>query len=110
VRIKRKIKTEQQKEKSRVEKEKMWEFYNYLWKSIKGERKCWNCEKRIWGENLSLYHDHLLPKELYPQFKYEEENMFFCCGDCHQNKTNGHPGEKHRKAIELAKQKFLYAK
>lgn len=107
--IKRKKKTQQEIDRDKEEREKMWRFFNSLWGKLPKIKRCWNCGRRIYGENLSLYWDHLCEKETYPELKYKEENMFFCCGDCHTNKTNGWPGEKHKEAILTAKQKLLNA-
>lgn len=106
--IKYKKKPAQQIENEKTERDKLREFFNYLWNKLPKIKRCWNCGKLIFGENLSVYHDHLIEKETHPHLKYEEENMFFCCFDCHTNKGNGFPGEKHKIAIEKAKQKFIY--
>ena len=86
--------------------QQMWELFEKHW-SIK-EHICENCKDPIWGDNLTLYHDHLLEKgiEKYEHLKYEIENLFLCCWRCHTNKGNGWPGELHKAAIEAAKVKF----
>ncbi len=104
--IKRRVKTPEEIETNRQEQLKLWAFFTLLWRKLPAVKTCWNCGKRIFGENLTIYWDHLLPKADYPELKYEEENMFFCCADCHTNKGNGFPGEKHKAAIEKAKQTF----
>ena len=78
-----------------------------LWSKLPKEKKCSSCGRRIYGENKPLYWDHLLERNKYPHLQYEEENMYFCCGECHTSKTNGWPKPNHKAAIEHAKQKFL---
>lgn len=97
--------TEEEKMDNKLEAEKMWNFFLYLWEKIKVKR-CWACKKPIYGECLSIYFDHLLEKSVYEELKYEEENIFFCCGDCHTRKGNGFPHPVHAEAIEKAKQRF----
>ena len=77
------------------------------WDKMKSPRKCWGCGARIWGENSTLYWDHLLDKAIYPEYELEEHNHFFCCGDCHTEKGNGFPKPKHQEAIERAREEFL---
>lgn len=90
-----------------------WEMHNFfeeLWGQLPKIKKCWSCGKRIYGENLSIYWDHLLPKEIYPELKYNKENMFFCCSECHDLKTRGFPTKKHQEAIERAEMELLNEK
>lgn len=76
------------------------------WDEMK-DRRCQACGKKIWGENKTLYWDHLLDKAKYPEFDLEKNNHFFCCWDCHTEKGNGFPKPKHLEAIEKAKEQFL---
>ena len=85
----------------------MWQFYKYLWNKAKGKRKCQICSIPLCGENLSIYHEHLLEKSTWPQFKYEEKNMILICSDCHSLKTNGFPKEIHKIFIENARKELL---
>lgn len=89
------------------ERYKMIEFFDKLWDKQKKPRRCQSCGKKIIGENLSIYHDHLLEKEFWPQFIYEERNMFFCCAECHDLKTRGFITPKHKEALEKAKKELL---
>ncbi len=95
-----------QKEKT----ERIYQLHNLfmeLWKKLSSPRKCTSCGQRIWGECLSIYFDHLLPKNKYPEFEFEEKNIYFCCVKCHSKKENGFPTEKHRESIEKVKQELL---
>ena len=105
MRIKRKIKTEQQKEKSRVEKEKMWNMFIEIWDSLL-EKKCWQCGAWLGREPKSYMFDHAIDKSIRPELKYTIENIFICCLDCHDLKSRGFPGDKHKKFIEAVKNKF----
>lgn len=104
--IKRKIKSEEQINDENEEKEKMWRLFEQLWNGLR-EKRCWNCNCPIYGENLTIYWDHCLQKDKYPELKFERNNLFFCCSSCHQLKGNGFPGEKHLEAINKAKEIFL---
>jgi len=106
--LKKKPKTVEQKEENRQEIEKMWDFFNELWAKLPVIKKCWGCKKRIFGENLSVYWDHLIRKTDHPELKYEKDNMFFCCLDCHTKKEGGFAVESHQEAINKAKEKFLW--
>ena len=78
-----------------------------LWKSMPYKKFCKSCGTPIYGEFSTLYFDHLLEKKMYPEFTFEEKNIYFCCGNCHLSKTNGFPTENHKKAIEEAKSILL---
>jgi 5-methylcytosine-specific restriction endonuclease McrA len=79
-------------------------FYD-IW--AKRRHYCESCGLWLGNEPLSIFFDHLLEKSKYEQFALMEENIFLCCYNCHSKKTNGFPTEKHKKAIEQAKIKFL---
>ena len=82
------------------------QFIQKLWDKLPNVKRCWNCGTPIWGENSTLYWDHLLEKEIFPEYELEESNHFFCCGECHSRKTNGFPGQKHKEAIEKMKKQI----
>jgi len=107
--IKRKQKTQAEKDQQSADIERMWKLFDEHWK-LKGEgliyRMCESCQDSIWGENKSLYHDHLLEKSRYPELKYEMDNLALVCTECHTKKTAGSPTEKHRGLIEQAKKRF----
>lgn len=90
-------------EEERKERAEMKAFFEYLWNNIKGKKVCSVCGSPIYGENLSIYHDHLLEKHLYPEYKFEEWNMALVCLDCHIAKGNGWPKEKHLEMMEEAR-------
>lgn len=100
-------KTPEQINKDKIEADKMRALFQEIWDSLPKVKKCWACNKRIYGEILSIYFDHLLEKETYPQFKYDPRNIFFCCGDCHTSKGNGFPMPLHEEAINKAKKELL---
>lgn len=106
--IKKKQKSVEKIQEEKEEGTIMKLFMQTLWEKLPTIKKCWGCGGRIYGDNLTIYWDHLLEKSLFPQFKYEEKNMFFCCFQCHTKKGNGFPVEEHRKAIEKAKQELLW--
>lgn len=90
----------------KLEGEKLWQLFEEHWK-LK-PHICQSCGCRLLGENKSIYHDHLLEhgRERYEHLKYEMDNLFLVCFDCHTKKGNGYPTEKHKEAIEIAKTIF----
>lgn len=92
--------------KYKEETEKQWLLFQELWRALP-EKKCWSCGAKIYGPNKPLYWDHLLEKSKYPELRYEKENLYFCCGDCHQKKNMGWPTDKHKQAIKKAESIFL---
>lgn len=102
--------SEKQKEKNIKKKENtkiLHNWFNVLWEKLPRDKYCSICSTPIYGENLSIYWDHLLEKSQYPQFELDERNICFCCGDCHTRKTNGSPLPKHKELIEQAKKELL---
>lgn len=83
--------------------DKQWDFFLKIW----NERPhiCGNCNKSLGSEPRSYHFDHLLEKSIYKDLKYVDENIFLICLECHNNKSNGFPGEKHKLAIEAFKAK-----
>lgn len=84
--------------------QKLHSWFLELW-----DRKphyCQSCDKWLGNEPKSIFFDHLIEKSGRRDLEFEEDNMYFCCGNCHTLKTNGFPTEKHKKAIEEAKIKF----
>lgn len=84
----------------------LWLFS--LWdKMPKGIKKCKSCSGPVFGDFKPIYFDHLLEKEKYPQYKMTEANIWFCCGDCHYQKTSGFFKPKHlaerEKVLDLHK-------
>ena len=69
---------------------------------------CESCGKWLGKENLSVFHDHLIEKSKRKDIALDIRNLYLVCFDCHSSRHNGFPTEKHKKAIELAKQIFNY--
>lgn len=102
--------SDKQKDKILNKKEATKSLHNWfemLWKKLPLDKFCTICNKPILGENLSVYWDHLLEKHKYPELALNEENICFCCMECHALKTGGNPRPKHKELIEQAKSKFL---
>ncbi len=107
--LKRKSKTVEEKQQQKEDIEKMWELFEEHWQKTMtkyGAHWCESCSIRIWGENKSLYHDHLLEKSVYEEYKYDIDNLFLCCWECHTKKGNGFPTEKHKAAIDNAHKRY----
>lgn len=67
---------------------------------------CESCGKWLGNENNLCFHDHLLEKSNRRDLALNIDNLYLCCFDCHNAKTNGFPTKNHKKAIEKAKQLF----
>ena len=63
-----------------------WEFFYTIWK--KRQHICENCSTPLGKEPLSYMFDHILEKSKYPELKFEEQNIWLLCLECHENKTN----------------------
>lgn len=77
-------------------------FFMTIWN--KRIHRCGNCGKWLGNEPNLMFFDHLLEKSMFPEFKWEEMNIFLACPICHANKTNGFPGVKHQEAINKMKE------
>jgi hypothetical protein len=84
--------------------ERLQELYDKLWLKLPRRKTCSCCGTVIYGDNKTIYWDHILDKSVYPDFALEEWNLLFVCGDCHAQKSMGHPTEKHQKIIAEVKE------
>ncbi len=103
--------SKKQEERKQIKKENtkiLHNWFNELWGKLPRNKHCTICSAPIYGENLTVYWDHLLEKNQYPELALEERNIVFCCQNCHEAKTNGHPLPKHKELIEQAKKELLY--
>lgn len=80
-------------------------FYMSIWNSR--EHRCESCGCHLGREPRSFMFDHLLEKKPYPQFRHIEKNIFVVCLVCHTRKGRGFPTEKHKQAVEKAKEELL---
>lgn len=94
------------KEQAKKQTELRHQMFLNIWSTLTN-KNCWSCGKYLGEEPLSTFFDHLLEKSKYPKFDLIKENIYICCSDCHTKKTNGNPTDNHKKAIEIAKEKFL---
>jgi len=78
-------------------KEKLRDFFLTIWSTR--PHICESCGKPLGKEIRSYMFDHLLEKAKYPEYEFDEDNIFLCCLDCHSRKSLGHPTEKHAGAI-----------
>ena len=102
--LRAKKKTPEQKQQQSEDIAAMWLLFEEHWE--KKPHRCEQCGEGIWGENKSLYHDHLLEKSKYKELKYEIDNLYLVCADCHTRKTNGSISVRYQKAINNAKKRF----
>src|SRR4026207_1024987 len=102
------ITKEERKEAKAQATKELHEWLLSLWNRMpKGTKKCKSCLGPIFGEFKPLYFDHLLEKDKYPQYSMTEDNIWFCCGDCHELKSRGFPKERHKQAIKKALESHL---
>lgn len=93
-------------EKSQLKKEfskKLHAWFQELWDGMTLPRKCMICEKKIYGENRTIYWDHLIEKANRKDIAFEKWNIIFVCDDCHTNRHNGIIPLKYLEWIEFAK-------
>lgn len=57
------------------------EFYAEIWSC--SPHVCQDCNKNLGREPLTLFFHHLLPKDIYDQFRHTPENIMILCPDCH---------------------------
>lgn len=105
--LKKKRKTGEEISEKEKEGLKLLLFFELIWISLPlGAKKCWSCGKELYEPIRSYYFDHLIEKSKRPDLALERDNIFLCCLTCHSLKTDGHPTDAHREAIEKAKEKF----
>lgn len=62
----------------------MWHHFINKWYSIpEDQRKCYETGKMLHGLPLSVYFHHVLPKEVYPEYKYCEWNIVLLSWQMH---------------------------
>lgn len=105
--IRKKSKSPLEKKEQQDQYEKMWELFNLHW-SIR-PHVCESCDLKLWGENKSIYHHHLLEKSVgkYKHLIYNIDNLMLLCGDCHTRVTNGYPSDKVKERTEKAKEELM---
>lgn len=91
------------------ETKKQFNLFLEIWneRKINGRNYCEVSGEILPKEALSIYFDHLLEKNKYPQFRYDKRNIIIVSGDVHTLKTNGNPLKKHKELIEKAKKELL---
>lgn len=101
-----KPKTDEQKKEQQDQYEKDIKFYTEeIWN--KRPHYCQSCNLWLGNKPNLCYFDHLLPKNKYPELRYEPDNLYLTCPQHHSEKEAGFPHPKHQEAIEEAKRKFL---
>lgn len=94
------VKKEEKKEYNLLQ----WELFEKHW-NLK-PHYCESCGKYLGTENNLCFHDHLIEKSSRKDIALEIDNLFLVCFDCHGLKTNGFPTDKHKIAINKAKEKY----
>lgn len=90
---------------SKDRQDKDMEFYQKVWE--KRGAKCEACGAPIFYSQVQPVNcDHLIAKSTHPELRYEEENLFICCLQCHSSKESGFPKPKHKEAMDRAKERF----
>ena len=110
--LKTRPKTKEAIQENKEAIEKMHKLFNEIWqeKDKGGYRECESCGWKLYGENSTMYHHHMLPKNKYPEFKYYKENLILLCSTCHNKCEIGYPSdiviERTKIAKELWKQQI----
>lgn len=56
-------------------------FYQKIWN--RRDHVCYECNKWLGIEPLTVFFHHVLPKKKYPQYRYATENIVLVCFTCH---------------------------
>ena len=81
--LRSKAKSKEQVEKEKEDTERMWNLFLEIWEErgpyseVSGER--------IFGEPLSIYFHHILPKSKFPEQAYNKENIILLSWIEHDN-------------------------
>tara|TARA_Y100001938_G_C8062852_1_gene418391 strand:- start:1038 stop:1289 length:252 start_codon:yes stop_codon:yes gene_type:complete len=59
------------------EKQMFFEIWN------EREHRCTNCKKHLGNEPIAHFFSHIKPKGLYPELKYDKDNIQLLCMECH---------------------------
>lgn len=82
-----KSKIDEEKElKNTEESHKMWDFFLSIWKKRPHRSEVSNTP--LYGEPLTIYFHHILPKEKYDFAKFDEENIIILTFEEHQKVEN----------------------
>lgn len=77
----KKLTLEAVEEKKELQK-KDWDFYIDIWNTCL-DHICFECNKHLGNEPLTLYFHHILEKRNHPEFRHESWNIVLLCADCH---------------------------
>lgn len=101
--IKRKVKTEEEKQQQKEDIERMWVMFLEIWEERPHRSEVSGAP--LGNEPLSWMFDHLLEKgsPKYRHLKYEKRNIKLVTFEEHSLKTAGNPLPKHKEFIEEAK-------
>jgi hypothetical protein len=97
-------KKKEQWAEEKKEKEKMWNFFMEIWKERPHRSEV--SDQWLGNEPLTIFFDHLLEKEKYPEIKYEKWNIALVTWSEHDAKGNGFPLPKHQQLIDEAREKW----
>lgn len=86
------------------ESEKMWDLFLDIWE----ERGPWSeiDDSYLGKRPLKVFFDHLLPKETFPEVKYEKWNILVVSADQHTARHGGFACAKHQEEIQRAKDTY----
>lgn len=95
--------------KAKFDKQALHMLYLEIWK-----------ERQILGRNYSavslemlpkeinaVFFDHLLEKNMYPEFIMDKRNIILVTAEEQELRTNAHPKKRHKELIEKAKKELL---
>lgn len=86
------------------DKDKMWELFLSIWKQRGPYSEIDNTY--LGKEAKSVFFDHLMPKENFPEVMYEEWNILIVSWEQHDNRHNGIIPEKYQEKINKAKEMY----
>lgn len=78
------------------------QFYMGIW--LGRSHVCNFCKCRLGKEPKTYYFDHILEKEVYPEYRHNPKNIQLLCLNCHNNKTSGYTPEWFKDFVNKTKQ------
>lgn len=78
------------------------QFYMGIWLGRK--HICNFCKIHLGNEARTYHFDHILEKEVYPEFRHNPKNIQLLCLECHSNKTSGYTPDWFKDFVNQTKQ------
>jgi len=78
------------------------QFYLGIW--LARPHFCNFCKCHLGNEPRTYHFDHILEKEVFPEYRHTPKNIQLLCLNCHNNKTSGYTPEWFKNFVNQTKQ------